>query len=283
MQDILNDVYEKISIAKSLDEYQLAVNECTEYLEKEGMGEIADKILALSAVQINRFSKQSTQDNFEYSKNKVLACLNKEKNITHKFSENEAVKIILSIMEHFHDYCRCLYKDDIHGRCSDSLKRNLPYLAVKNEYDLQRFMYAIIRALFPDGRVEETEDSGHHMIRKDIVIDSCDMVIELKCTNEKISERRLSEEIASDIIHYGNKYIFFYIYDKENVVKNALDFQKTYESKNVEGKKVFVRVWQSNDISSAQDFALAAKSVPICRCGKESGSFAVGKTQKKFR
>lgn len=38
MQDILNDVYEKISIAKSLDEYQLAVSECTEYLEKESIG-----------------------------------------------------------------------------------------------------------------------------------------------------------------------------------------------------------------------------------------------------
>ena len=31
--------------------------------------------------------------------------------------------------------------------------------------------------------------------------------------------------------------------------------------------------------SSAQDFALAAKFVRMCRCGKESGPFAVGKTQ----
>jgi len=27
--------------------------------------------------------------------------------------------------------------------------------------------------------------------------------------------------------------------------------------------------------SSSQDFALAAKSVPICKCDKESGPFAV--------
>lgn len=34
--------------------------------------------------------------------------------------------------------------------------------------------------------------------------------------------------------------------------------------------------------SLAQDFALAAKSVPMCRCSNESGSFAVGKIQNSW-
>lgn len=51
-------------------------------------------------------------------------------------------------------------------------------------------------------------DSGHHTIRKDIVIESQDIVIELKCSRKSMSERSLSEEVASDIVHYNNKYVF---------------------------------------------------------------------------
>lgn len=50
------------------------------------------------------------------------------------------------------------------------------------------------------------------------------------------------------MVHYGNRYILFYIYDKASVIKNAVDFQKTYENKCVENKYIVVRIWQSNDI-----------------------------------
>lgn len=92
--------------------------------------------------------------------------------------------------------------------------------------------------------MEENEDSGHHTIRKDIVIDSHDIVIELKCSRRSMTERNLSEEVASDIVHYGNKYVFFYIYDKENVVKNPISFKNTYENKEIEGKKIFIEILQ---------------------------------------
>lgn len=106
----------------------------------------------------------------------------------------------------------------------------------------------MIRSIFTDARLEETEDSGHHMVRKDIVIDSQDIVVELKCCGRSVTERRISEEIASDIVHYGNKHILFYIYDKADVIKNAAEFQKSYESKSVDNKQIVVRIWKSNDI-----------------------------------
>ena len=86
------------------------------------------------------------------------------------------------------------------------------------------------------------------MVRKDIVIDSQDIVVELKCSGKAVTERRISEEIAADIVHYGNKHILFYIYDKEDVIKNAVDFQKSYESKQIGNKQIAVRIWQSNEI-----------------------------------
>lgn len=248
MQDILKRVYDKVSAVDSLEQYQATIAECIEELESERLKHVADRVRVLSAVQVNRFSRQATQENFEFSRKEVLAFLKKEKCTDQGISEEEAVKIVVMIMEHFHDYCKCLYKEKIHKKCSDSLKKNLPCLKIENEYDVQRLMYPVIRSIFTDARLEETEDSGHHMVRKDIVIESQDIVVELKCSGKALTERRISEEIASDIVHYGNKHILFYIYDKADVIKNAVDFQKSYESKQVENKQIVVRIWQSNDI-----------------------------------
>ena len=71
------------------------------------------------------------------------------------------------------------------------MKKNLPCLKIENEYDVQRLMYPVIRSVFTDAGLEETEDSGHHMVRKDIVIDSQDIVVELKCSGEAVTERRM--------------------------------------------------------------------------------------------
>lgn len=248
MPDILKRVYDKVSAAGSLEQYQTVIAECIEELESERLKHVADSVRNLSAVSVNRFSRTATQENFESSKKEVLAFLKKEKYADQSISEEVAVKIVVMIMEHFHDYCKCLYKEKIHKKCNDFLKKNLPCLKIENEYDVQRLMYPVIRSIFTDARPEETEDSGHHMVRKDIVIDSHDIVVELKCSGKAVTERKISEEIAADIVHYGNKNILFYIFDKANVIKNAVDFQKSYESKQIENKQIVVRIWQSNDI-----------------------------------
>lgn len=248
MPDSLKRAYDKVSAAGSLKQYQAAIAECIEELESKKLKDVADRVRSLSAVQVNRFSKAATEENLECSRKEVLAFLKNEKCAGQWISEEEAVKIVVMIMEHFHDYCKCLYKEKIHKKCNDSLKKNLPCLKIENEYDVQRLMYPVIRSIFADARLEETQDSGHHMVRKDIVIDSQDIVVELKCSGKAVTERRISEEIAADIVHYGNKHILFYIYDKADVIKNAVDFQKSYESKQIGNKQIAVRIWQSNEI-----------------------------------
>lgn len=42
--------------------------------------------------------------------------------------------------------------------------------------------------------------------------------------------------------------LFTHKYDKEDVIKNAVDFQKSYESKQIGNKQIAVRIWQSNEI-----------------------------------
>ena len=43
-------------------------------------------------------------------------------------------------------------------------------------------MLPVLTAIFPETRSESVQDSGHHAVRRDIVINSIDTIIELKCT-----------------------------------------------------------------------------------------------------
>ncbi len=114
MPYILEELYDKIDASDTMEQYQNVVPECIEKLETEGYENIADEVRVLSEVYINRFSKQATLENFENSKKKVMDCLKKESFICRKISNQQGVRIVIAILEHFHDYCRCLYKEKIH-------------------------------------------------------------------------------------------------------------------------------------------------------------------------
>ncbi|MCC0735325.1 hypothetical protein KGF36_11800 [Clostridioides sp. ZZV14-6009] len=53
-----------------------------------------------------------------------------------------------------------------------------------------------------------------------------------------MTEKKLTEEIGWDGFHYNYKNIFFFIYDKNRVIKNKVAFVNTYtrcsENKNIE-------------------------------------------------
>lgn len=55
--DILKKVYDKISAAGSLEQYQVTITECLDELENKKMKHVADRVGNLSAVQVKRFSK----------------------------------------------------------------------------------------------------------------------------------------------------------------------------------------------------------------------------------
>ncbi len=43
-----------------------------------------------------------------------------------------------------------------------------------------------------------------------------------------MTERTIEEEIGSDIYHYQTKNVFFFIYDKDKIIKNIDAFIKSY-------------------------------------------------------
>ena len=112
---------------------------------------------------------------------------------------------------------------------------------IQNEYDLQHLLYAALKPLYPGIRKEVSKDSGIGTVREDIFIPDLDVVLEAKCTRDSMTLKKLIEEIEADIVHYQEKNIFFYVYDKKKIIKETKNlnvyFNKQFDRKTV---KLFV-------------------------------------------
>lgn len=120
---------------------------------------------------------------------------------------------------------------------------DLQTIQIKNEYDLQHLLYAVLKPLYKEARKEVTEDSGVGAIRSDIRIASLNAIIEAKCTRKSMGLKKLTEELEADIVHYKADYIYFYIYDKEKIIKDRQNFETNF-NKCFDGKKVTVIILQ---------------------------------------
>ncbi|NFQ66369.1 hypothetical protein FDG00_01795 [Clostridium sporogenes] len=146
---------------------------------------------------------------------------------------NSALIIIRRILQNFYKHIQVMYQEEVHGN-GRIKKKDLDAIQLGNEYDVQRILYSLIRPIFPTARVEVSDDAGYKAIRYDIKIDEYNIVIEVKCTRKSMTERNLTEELGSDAFHYNADYVFFFIYDKENIIKNVDAFIRNYKRENVE-------------------------------------------------
>lgn len=224
--------------------YQQAVKELSDYLNRVGFPEQAERLNEMAFLRENRFSKREMDDEFAARKADVTEYC-RTLQIQLSSDKNDA---IYAILLNFHVFCRNLYITKTHEKCSAGIKQHLTGFVIENEYDLQKLMFAVLSAVFSDVRIESVQDSGHHAVRKDIVIDSESAVIELKCTRSGITERQLSEEIAADMIHYDCRKLYFYIYDRFGIINNTTSFRHTYEKKSVDNKTVRIIIYNHSDI-----------------------------------
>lgn len=153
--------------------------------------------------------------------------LNKATDGRGKLTINVALEVIDRILLNFHKHLEVMYQSDTHGKAGIT-KDLLKDIQIKNEYDVQRILYSLIKQIFPLARVEKQGDGGYLGTRCDIVLDEYDICIEVKCTRDSMTERKLTEEIGSDITHYNSKYRFFFVYDKEKILKNKDSFESRY-------------------------------------------------------
>lgn len=105
-------------------------------------------------------------------------------------------------------------------------------VAVNNEYDLQRIVFGFLQIIYPRARTERPEDNGYSSMRADIAI-SDDLIIELKCTRDTMTEKRLLEELAADASLFKEKNLVVLIYDRVDLLKNSAAYRETLEHLDV--------------------------------------------------
>lgn len=142
-------------------------------------------------------------------------------------------QITSSILLNFTKHLDEMYRNPVHGN-GGLKKEDLDKIILVNEYDVQRMLFSLIRPIFPDARIEVDQDSGYKGIRYDIFLTNYDTVIEVKCTRASMIERKLTEEIGSDIYHYPHRNVYFFIYDKVKLIKNVDAFTNRYSTSSEE-------------------------------------------------
>lgn len=148
------------------------------------------------------------------------------------------ILVLKRILNHFQLHIKAMYQDSVHGG-GTIRQEDLEHIRIGNEYDVQRILYALIRPVFPEARMEVVNDAGYKSNRYDILVDESNAVIEVKCTRPTMTERQLTEELGSDAFHYTADYLFFFIYDPSGIVRNAEALKKSFRrEKEAFGKNV---------------------------------------------
>jgi len=193
---------------------------------------------------INKFSKLETISIITEAINSGVALIQEIKaeiknyiadNIDNSdyLDENSTIIIIRRILQNFYKHIQTMYQEEVHGNGTIK-KEDLDKIQIGNEYDVQRILYSLIRPVFPTARLEVSNDAGYKSIRYDIKIDEYNTIIEVKCTRKSMTERNLTEELGSDAFHYNAEHVFFFIYDKESIIRNIDAFTRNYKREKSE-------------------------------------------------
>lgn len=86
--------------------------------------------------------------------------------------------------------------------------------------------------------MEVVDDAGYNSVRYDIVLNEYDIVIEVKCTRESMTERKLTEELGADSFHYKSDNLFLFVFDRIRLIKNPDAFEKSFNRKKQDIGKV---------------------------------------------
>ncbi|MEW9553831.1 hypothetical protein [Nonomuraea sp. NPDC050783] len=113
--------------------------------------------------------------------------------------------------------------------------RGRPGLTVKDEYDLQRIVHAVLCLHHLDVRPEEYGPSraGAHP-RLDFLLKEERVAVETKMTRTNLGPRKLGDELAQDILRYrAHDYAdayFALVYDPEKYIPNASGFEQDFRA-----------------------------------------------------
>jgi len=136
-------------------------------------------------------------------------------------AEHQPVKAVLAICDRFQIVARQL----LHRR------EDRKTLVIKDEYDVQDLLHALLRLYFDDIRPEEwTPSYGGGSSRMDFLLKAHDIVVEAKMTRKGLTAKEVSEQLIIDAAKYRQhaecKTLICLVYDPEGLIKNPRGIER---------------------------------------------------------
>lgn len=239
----------KISDRQELqNRYKLWCGKVRICMKEIGVSEKEQDIVSVKMHYVdNEYSENDTMIALKKSLEDTIQTLNERMIISEKEMDKQGELLIERILEHFYKYYQAMYKDPVNKRGTLTLDA-LNTIQIGNEYDLQRMLYAVLLPVFPTIRQEVYNDNGYGGMRADIYLDLYNLIIETKCTRESMSVKQLIEELGADGFHYRADVIYFFIWDKNRIIKNPEAFKKAFaRERKKDGKTVKVFILQTKE------------------------------------
>jgi hypothetical protein len=121
-----------------------------------------------------------------------------------------------------------------------------PTLDIKDEYDTQDLLHALLRIYFEDIRPEEWSPSyAGASSRSDFLLKGRQIVIEVKKTRSNLKTKQLGEQLIIDIARYKAhpdcSLLYCFVYDPDGYLNNPQGIENDL-SKETDEMKVVVRI-----------------------------------------
>lgn len=240
MSKVVEEFVRRIKCIDNIREFDKILVELNQRLaEGEYPEEFCQEIRQKQKYMKNRFSDEANKEKMLAAKENILESLCDFLNRENKSSDN---KYLMRYLHDFYMFMEALHERELDRRAT-MIKDNLQQIKIENEYDLQHLLYAVLKPLYPDIRKEIAEDSGVGMIRSDLKIPCLNSVVEAKCTREKMSLKKLTEEIEADMVHYSEEHIVFFVYDKAKIIKDKQSYEN-YFNRIFDGKDIKIVIQQ---------------------------------------
>ena len=150
---------------------------------------------------------------------------------------NSSIYIVRKICSQFHLVAKQL---------GDHRHENRDTIIIKDEYDVQDLLHALLKIFFDDIRPEEyTPRYAGKSSRIDFLIKSEKIAIEVKKTRESLKGKEIADELIIDIDRYKAAHpdcetLFCFVYDPESLIQNPIGFEKDINEKRKGEAEVLV-------------------------------------------
>ncbi|WNC14883.1 hypothetical protein [Brevibacillus brevis] len=121
-------------------------------------------------------------------------------------------------------------------------------LDVNDEYDVQDLLHALLKIYFDDIRVEEwTPSYAGSSKRMDFLLKNEGIVVEVKKTRDKLSDKEVGEQLIIDTatyeVHPNCKTLVCFVYDPEGRIGNPKGLENDLSKESEQGMNVYTYIF----------------------------------------